>query len=82
MAISDIQIRGSIQNVLARHRIDQSKLKFDCCKGVVRFRGVLTLLDGSEPIHSDVSIFESLEQKVRRVPGVTKVYLMNIKLRV
>ena len=82
MAISDIQIRGSIQNVLARHRIDQSKLKVDCCKGGVRFRGVLTLLAGSEPLHSAVSIFESLEQKVRRVPGVTKVYLMNIKLRV
>jgi hypothetical protein len=82
MAISDIQIRGGIQAILARHCIDQGKLKFDCCKGVVRFRGILALGERATPLDPDHSLFESLEHEVRRVAGVKKVYLMNVKLGV
>lgn len=80
MSVNDLKIKAEIRGILARHWVDQQQLRFECCKGVVRFRGRLARVGRRGQPSDELSLFETLEHEIKKLSSVKKVYFMGVKL--
>ena len=65
--------------MLNEHRIDLSHLEFDCCKGIVSFRGRICFVDGTEARSDGPPFLEALLVELKCIRGVRQVYFMGLK---
>lgn len=72
--MSDFRANSRIRSVLARHWVDLQKLRFGAFRGTVRLSGELCHLGSGRFGSSEAVKLESLEQDMRRIPGVRHVY--------
>lgn len=80
LSVSDLEIKGRVRSVLAKHRVDPAQLEFDCCKGTLRFRGRICIAEGHPVRNSGVPFLETLESELKRIPGVGRVYFVGVKM--
>ncbi len=77
MDVPDLQIKTQVRAVLTRHWIDLTRIGYDCCRGSVRFRGEISLVEGHH-CSSPGALLEALESEIKRIPGVKSVYLVGV----
>ena len=79
MLKEDFVIQSNVRQVLIRSNIDYSRITFGTVKGVVYLRGVfkstLHHTDGRIESAADFAIksLESLEKKIKSIPGVINI---------
>jgi hypothetical protein len=79
MLKEDFVIQSNVRQVLIRSNIDYSRITFGTVKGVVYLRGVFKSAfhhtDGRIEGAADFAIksLESLEKKIKRIPGVIDI---------
>jgi hypothetical protein len=69
----DPKINSAVRSILFRHWIDVNQVAIRHHKGNVRLLGTLRLLPGTGFRQSQQKLNETLEQEIRRVPGVKRV---------
>jgi hypothetical protein len=74
MSISDFQINSKVRSVLAKHWIDIQKLRFGSFRGTVRLSGELYLAGDRSASFLDAAKITLVENQVRRIRGVARVY--------
>jgi hypothetical protein len=75
MSVSDFKINTKVRAVLVKHWIDTQALKFGSFRGTVRLTGELFVLGDRISKNFDGAKLEAIESEVRRIPGVSRVYL-------
>lgn len=74
MADSNLKLNAAIRSLLASQWIDLQRIRFATVHGTVRFYGELCYLGAHRGNRSEASRIENLEQQVRRLKGIRKVY--------
>ena len=80
MSVTDMRVTCQIKAILTRHWIDQRELNVSVHGGSVRLRGEMRRLASHRHGSFDISWLTEVVAQVRRVPGVKKVYFLDVKL--
>ena len=78
MSASDLQTKSRVRSILSRHWIDLGRIDFGCCKGTIRFRGELRLVEKRRAAVPLASLIETLEMEIKSIQTVKNVYFMGV----
>ena len=70
---SDPKINSAVKAILFRHWVDVNHVAIRYSKGNIRLCGTIRLLPGTGFRRSQQKLNETLEQEIRRIPGVKRV---------